>query len=222
MDVISRSVARRVRVLCSRPRRQRPGNVVRLMAISQGVATRVRLLCSRPPSQRLGSAEPGARDNGEPMAALLPRALRVDHPCSPAMLVLRLLPPRQAVQKLGEPSVQEVVQRNCSSPPFLVRLQVRFQVRVVPHECVDVRDFEHALRPAPPQSCFSAPDCGEACVLWQRGSQPSLGFCKRRVAQADDGICCDVAASVCGLVAAEVCARVQAHRSADGRHATTH
>ena len=187
--------------------------------------TRERMLCSRPRRQRLGSADPGASDNGEPMAALLPRALRVDHPCSPAMLVLRLLSLNQAIQKLREPSrlsSQEVIQRNCSSPPFLVRLPVRFQVRVVPHECIDVHDFEHALRCVPPQSCFSAPDCGEACVLWQHGSQPSIGFCKRSVAQAHDGICCDVAASVCGPVAAEVCARVQARRSADGRHATTH
>ena len=39
--VISRSLTRCVRLLCSRPRKQRLGNVVRLMAISQGVATRV-------------------------------------------------------------------------------------------------------------------------------------------------------------------------------------
>ena len=75
---------------------------------------------------------------------------------------------------------------------------------------------------APSLPRLSAPNCGEVCVLWQRGSKPSVGFCKRRVSQARDGICCDVATSVCGLVAAEVCARVQAHRSADGRHATTH
>ena len=47
------------------------------------------------------------------------------------------------------------------------------------HECVDVRDMEHARRyVAPPQSCFTALDRGEACTLWQNGSQPAIGFCK--------------------------------------------
>ncbi len=138
------------------------------------------------------------------------------------MVVLRLLSPCHAAQELGQRTVQEVVQRNCSTPPFLVRLQVRVEVRVVPDECADVRHVEHALRPAPLQSCFSAPNCLEACVVRQHGAQPTVGSCKRRVAQADNSICCDVAARVHGLVAAEVCARLEARRSADGRHAAAH
>ena len=168
------------------------------------------------------NADTGAGDNGDPVAAFLSRALRVDHPCSPSMLVLRLMSRHQAVQKLREPTVQNIVQRNCSSPPFLLRLQGGFQVRVVLHECVDVRDMEHARRcVAPPQRCFTALDRGEACTLWQNGSQPAIGFCKpsasASVAQARDGICCDVATSVCRFVVDQVCALVQARQSEHGR-----
>ena len=66
--------------------------------------------------------------------------------------------------------------------------------------------MKHARRcVAPPQRCFTALDCGEACTLWHNGSQPAtgflqaIGFCKRRVALARDGICCDVATSVFGV-----------------------
>ena len=165
------------------------------------------------------NADTGAGDNGEPVAAFLSRAPRVDLPCSPLMLVLRLMSRHQAVQKLREPTVQNIVQRNCSSPPFLLRLQGGFRVRVVLHECVDVRDME---RRASSKMLHRAGPRRGLHTLAERQSTSNrflqaIGFCKRRAALARDGICCDVATSVCGFVVDQVCALAQARQSEHGR-----